>query len=51
MLKALARTGALANATMFLVAFFVGGLITKLEGKERDMTNLTVWTQDGTPLD
>ncbi len=44
-------TGFLANVIMFLTGFFVGGLVSKLQGKKRDMTNLTIWTQDGTPLD
>lgn len=35
----------------FLAGFFVGGLVSKLEGKQRDMTNLTIWTQDDTPLE
>lgn len=40
-------TGLIANMVMFLVGFFLGGL---LPGKKRDLTNLTVWTQDDTPL-
>lgn len=40
-------TGLIANIVMFLVGFFLGGL---LPAKKRDLTNLTVWTQDGTPL-
>ncbi len=40
-------TGFIANVVMFLVGFFVGGLLMR---KKRDLTNLTVWTQDNTPL-
>ena len=43
--------GFVGHVIMFLVGFFGGGLISKLEGKRRPLTNLTVWTQDGTPLD
>ncbi|HDP34553.1 MAG TPA: sodium:solute symporter [Candidatus Hydrogenedentes bacterium] len=40
-------TGFIANILLFLVGFAVGGL---LPAKKRDLTNLTVWTQDDTPL-
>jgi len=40
-------TGLIANVLLFLVGFIAGGL---LPGKKRDLTNLTVWTQDDTPL-
>lgn len=40
-------TGFIANIVMFLVGYFVGGL---WGGRKRDLTNLTVWTQDNTPL-
>ena len=40
-------TGLIANLVLFFVGFFLGGLLPK---KKRDMTNLTVWTQDDTPL-
>jgi solute:Na+ symporter, SSS family len=39
-------TGFLANVIMFLAGFAVGGFFTR----KRDLTNLTVWTQDKTPL-
>ncbi len=41
-------TGIIANMLFFVTGFFVGGLLPK---KKRDLTNLTVWTQDGTPLE
>ena len=41
-------TGFIANIIMFLVGFFLGGFLPK---RERDLTNLTVWTQDKTPLE
>ena len=41
-------TGLLANAIMFLTALAVGIVLHR---KGRDLTNLTVWTQDKTPLD
>ena len=44
-------TGFIANVIMFLAGFFIGGLITLLTGQKRDLTNLTVWTQDKTPLE
>ena len=40
-------TGLIANVLLFVVGFVLGGL---LPGKKRDLTNLTVWTQDKTPL-
>jgi solute:Na+ symporter, SSS family len=40
-------TGLIANMLLFVVAFVIGSL---LPGKKRDLTNLTVWTQDKTPL-
>ena len=35
------------NLIMFVVGFGVGALL----GHKRDLKNLTVWTQDKTPLD
>ncbi len=43
--------GLVANALAFLVAFFLFGLIGRIRGRKRDLTNLTVWTQDDTPLE
>ncbi|MBN2308331.1 MAG: sodium:solute symporter [Candidatus Hydrogenedentes bacterium] len=40
--------GILGNVIMFVVAF---GLASVLRRAERDLTNLTVWTQDGSPLE
>ncbi|MHC4463106.1 MAG: sodium:solute symporter family protein [Planctomycetota bacterium] len=40
-------TGIVGNIIMFLVGFFVAVLIP---AKKRDLTNLSIWTQDGTPL-
>ena len=42
-------TGIVGNVIMFLVGFFLGGLFPRKKG--RDLTNLTVWTQDKIPLD
>ena len=39
-------TGIIGNIIMFLVGFFLGGLIPK---RNRDLTNLTVWTQKDQP--
>ena len=39
--------GIIGNVIMFVVGFGAGCLFPK---KERDLTNLTVWTQDGSPL-
>lgn len=41
-------TGLIGNLVMFTIGFLVG---TLLPTKERDLKNLTVWDQDGTPLD
>ena len=41
-------TGILANLMIFLIGYFVAAFF--LPARNRDMTNLTVWTQDGTPL-
>ncbi len=38
----------LGNIVMFVVGFIAGILLPK---KQRDLTNLTVWKQDGTPLE
>lgn len=38
----------IGNFVMFIVGFIAGTLLPK---KKRDLTNLTVWTQDGTPLE
>ncbi|MBN2317404.1 MAG: sodium:solute symporter [Sedimentisphaerales bacterium] len=38
----------IGNFVMFVVGFIAGTLLPK---KKRDLTNLTVWTQDGTPLE
>ena len=38
----------IGNIVMFVVGFLAGVLLPR---KERDLTNLTVWKQDGTPLD
>ena len=40
--------GILGNVIMFVVAYAAACILPK---RERDLTNLTVWTQDGTPLD
>ena len=40
-------TGIIGNIIMFLVGFFTAVLIP---AKKRDLTNLSIWTQDGTPL-
>jgi solute:Na+ symporter, SSS family len=41
-------TGIVGNFIMFVVGY-VASLI--IPGKKRDLTNYTIWTQDGTPLD
>ncbi len=41
-------TGLIGNVVMFAVGFFLGTLLPK---RKRDLRNLTVWQQDGTPLD
>lgn len=41
-------TGILGNALMFGIGF---GLALLLPSRKRDLTNLTVWTQDGSPLE
>jgi len=41
-------TGIIGHLVMFLAGFGMASLFTR---RERDLTNLTVWTQDGTPLD
>jgi hypothetical protein len=38
----------IGNFVMFIVGFLAGLLLPK---KKRDLTNLTIWTQDDTPLD
>jgi len=41
-------TGILGNGVMFALGYVLARL---LPGSKKDLTNLTVWTQDGTPLD
>ncbi|GMU94191.1 MAG: sodium:solute symporter [Candidatus Hydrogenedentota bacterium] len=41
-------TGVVGNVVMFAVGFLLAGVIPC---RKRDLTNLTVWTQDATPLD
>jgi len=41
-------TGIVGNVVMFVVGFLVAGV---LPHRKRDLTDLTVWTQDATPLD
>lgn len=41
-------TGLVGNFVMFCAGFAVAGILPK---RARDLTNLTVWTQDGAPLD
>lgn len=41
-------TGLVGNVVMFLAGFIMA---TLLPSRPRDLTNLTVWTQDKTPLD
>jgi SSS family solute:Na+ symporter len=41
-------TGVLGNVVMFIVGFLLAAV---LPHRPRDLTNLTVWTQDATPLD
>lgn len=41
-------TGVIGNLVMFVVGF---GLSLVIKTPARDLTNLTVWTQDNTPLD
>lgn len=41
-------TGILGNTVMFVIGFLAG---TLLPPRPRDLTNLTVWTQDDRPLD
>jgi len=40
-------TGIVSNAVMFVVGY---GLSIALPERRRDLTNLTVWTQDDQPL-
>lgn len=45
-------TGVIGNVFLFLMAFMVSLVVSSLfTPPKRDLTNLTVWTQDGTPLD
>jgi len=41
-------TGLIGNILMFAIGFLAGTLLPE---RKRDLTNLTVWHQDGTPLD
>jgi SSS family solute:Na+ symporter len=41
-------TGVVGNVGMFAIGFVLSSLLPR---EPRDLTNLTVWTQDGTPLD
>ncbi|HPC14800.1 MAG TPA: sodium/solute symporter [Candidatus Hydrogenedentes bacterium] len=41
-------TGVVGNAVMFTVGFFLSRVLPR---RERNLRNLTVWTQDATPLD
>jgi len=41
-------TGIMGNLTMFVIGFLAG---TLFPNKNKDMKNLTVWTQDKIPLD
>ena len=41
-------TSIIGNLIMFIVGFAIGTLLPK---KERDLTNLTVWDQDSTPVE
>ncbi|MCK5863370.1 MAG: hypothetical protein KAH38_12850, partial [Candidatus Hydrogenedentes bacterium] len=43
-------TGMLGHAAAFVIGFFAAGIIQLFDKKKRDWTNLTVWTQDGEPL-
>ena len=40
-------TSIVGNVIMFIIGFLVASLFP---GKKRDLTNLSIWTQDGTPL-
>ncbi len=41
-------TGVVGNVATFLAGYALGGLLAP---KGKDLKNLTIWTQDGTPLD
>ena len=41
-------TGIMGNFVMFTLGYFMARLLPR---REQDLTNLTVWTQDKTPLD
>jgi len=41
-------TGVIGNAVMFTIGYFLGRALPR---QERNLDNLTVWTQDGMPLD
>lgn len=41
-------TGMVGNVMMFVVGYLLALILPK---RDRDLTNLTVWTQDNTPLD
>lgn len=41
-------TGIVGNFVMFVIGYMAALIFP---GKKRDLTNFTVWTQDGTPLD
>lgn len=41
-------TGVMGNVVMFIVGFLLASLLPK---RPRNLTNLTVWTQDSAPLD
>ena len=45
-------TGVLGHVLVFVAAYIVSMFVRKFfDTPERDLTNLTVWTQDGKPLD
>jgi solute:Na+ symporter, SSS family len=44
-------TGFIVNIILFIIAFLAAALIRARYGDKRDWTNLTVWTQEDTPLD
>ena len=41
-------TGIIGNFVMFTLGYFMARLLPR---RDQDLTNLTVWTQDNTPLD
>lgn len=42
--------GIIGNLIMFFTGYILGVIIDAITGRQKDLTNLTIWTQDKTPI-